>query len=352
MLEPLGITSHPSVARRPWLRLALLGALLGGDLACGEGRRARTGQALARVDDELLHASVVEHVAARDAVDAEEARQRAADVLRLVAAARDARPEQPGGNDLDALASPHRVRHLERAARARLWLETDFEPKHRREDIPAEHPLLARARASRKHIHPTVHAICQVIAMPPEALDPAQREATAADPDWRRRARTVLEPVAQRLRRYLPEDDAEPCKQVQRWIRLESSPDDEVRFRVESGGFDLQACAERADDGSCETPRFSSAWTEPVSRAEGPGFLPAFFTEFGLHLVYVIEILPPRALDDPDTDDYLRREVHGAWQREAFASYVDRLREKRAIRLAPPSALRDGEHDSVSRAEP
>jgi hypothetical protein len=327
---------------------ALLGlvALVAIALAC-TSEHGHTAQPIARVGDEPLHASVIDQVAARDGVDADEARQRVADVLRLVAAAR---AEREGIDDPADLVSQHRVAHLERAARARLWLETDFEPKHRPSDIPADHPLLARARTSKRHVHPRVHMICQVIAMPLEELDDDARAQRAGDASWRQRAKSVLDPIADRLRRHLPERDAEACKLIQQWVRLEGSTDDDVRLRVESGGFDLEACGEEADDGSCLRPQFTPRWTEPVSRAEGPGFLPPFFTEFGLHLVYVVDILAPRSLDDPETDAYLREQVHEQWQREQFAAYVQRLREKRAVRLAPPSTLHDG--DPEARTEP
>ena len=305
-------------------------------LGCGD-RRASKHEVIATVEGEPLHAVVVEHVATREGISHEEAQRYASDVLRLVAAARMER----GTDELAELSSPHRVAHLERAARARLWLETDFEPRHRAADIPADHALLASARASTRLIHPRVHVVCQVIAMPPEDLDAQSREAKASDPSWRARAQSVLDPAADRLRRHLPEGDAEPCKLVRQWIAFEQSSDESVRLRVEAGGFDLEACQGPRTDGRCETPQFSPRWTEPVSRAEGPGFLPPFFTEFGLHLVYVVDILPARSLDDPDTDTVLREQVHEAWQRERFAAYVQRLREKRAIRIAPPSALEE-----------
>jgi hypothetical protein len=322
------------------LRRVVLGVLVCCQIACGaDQERARRHDAIARIGDETLYGSVVEHVAARDGVDLEEARQRVADVLRLVAAAR---ARQDGVDDPIDLVSPHRVRHLERAARARLWLETDFEARHRPSDIPADDPRLQAMRTSPKFIHPVVHMVCQLIAMPPVDLERSDAEALAEDPAWRKRAQAVFEPVADRMRRHLPEGDADLCKLMQQWVHLEK-PGDDVRFRVESGGFDLEACAQVGENGECKTPAFSPRWTEPVSRAQGAGFLPPFFTEFGLHLVYVIDILPARSLDDPDTDTFLRETAHAGWQQEAFATYVQRLREKRTVRLAPPSALGDND---------
>jgi hypothetical protein len=327
-------SSTAAPLRRRGLALAIA---IASATACGDRERGRAEPPLAFVGDEPVHRVVVEHVAARDGVDADEARRRVADVHRLVARAK---AEQEGIDDPADLVPPHRVRHLERTARARLWLETDFEPRHRPEDIPDDDAKLVQARASRLHIHPVVHMVCQLIAMPPDDLDHDDREAMARDPKWRAHAEALLDPVAQRLRLHLPPDEDEPCKQIQGWMRFEAG-DDRVRFRVESGGFDLEACAERADDGSCAAPAFSPRWTEPVSHAEGRGFLPPFFTEFGLHLVYVIEIRPARSLDDPDTDAYLRAQVHPDWQRLAFARYVQRLHEKHAVRIAPSSALGD-----------
>lgn len=302
--------------------------------ACEDDRTVAAGRPLAGVGDEVLDASVVEQVALRDGITVQEARQHVADTLRIVAAAR---AEQGDAAEPTALLAPHRRAHLLRAARARLWLESEFEPTHRPDDIPADHPLLVKARNSRKHIHPRIHLVCQVIAMPGEDLEPGARSARTADPTWREQAQARLAPLADRLRRSLPADDPDPCELITRWVHLEPRELDDVRFRVESGGFDLKACAEPADGGGCKTPQFVPAWTGPVSQAEAPGFLEPFFTEFGLHLVHVVDILPARSLDDPGTDAYLREQVHPRWQREAFETTVHRLREKRAVRMTSPA---------------
>ncbi len=283
------------------------------------------------VGDEVLDATVVRMVAERDGLTDAQARERVADTLRLVAAARDEAARQ--GADPAELVSETRRAHLLRAARARLWLQTEFEPKHRASDIPRDTPALLQARASPHHVRPRLHRICQLLAV----LDGDDREenlARAQDPAWRARARPVFERAVARAQRYVPDDDPQACDLLGKLLSFDASHVDDVRLRIETGAFDLDACAREDPDGTCVEPRWDRDWTEAVGKASGPGFLPPFTTQFGFHLVYVVEILEPRDADDPEVEATIVDAVLPAWRRERLAEILATLRQKRSVRVA------------------
>ncbi len=297
------------------------------------GAGAPAGEPLARVGDEVVDASVVRMVAERDGVDEAEARERVADTLRAVAAARRAAAQEP---EPAPLVEPTREEHLLRAARARVWLHDDFEPEHGVDAIPDDDPLLAQTKASAKFVHPRLHLLCQLVAVPSEGTTLAEMIDIASDPAWMEKARARFEPAAERLQRYVRPEDPDACGLMPKLLRFDQREGDGVTLRIEAQAFDLDACEERADDGSCKTPSFLPDWTERVRAAEPPGFIPPFSTRYGWHLVFVQEVLPERSLDDPETIAWLRREVHPRWQHQAFQQYIDRLRERRAVRIADP----------------
>jgi hypothetical protein len=305
------------------------------------GAGTSAAEPLARVGDHgvgptgpegVVDAAVVRMVAERDGVDEAQARARVADTLRAVAAAREAAAVQA---DEAPLVEPAREEHLRRAALARVWLEDGFEPDHEPQDIPDDAPLLQQAKATARYIHPRLHLLCQLVALPSGPGTTEEIFAAAALPAWKDAARARFDPVAQRMQRYVRADDRDACGLMQKLMQFEEHDADGVTLRVEAQAFDLDACAETAADGSCREPKFVPEWVEQVRVAEPPGFLPAFSTRFGWHLVFVQEILPERTLDDPQTMSWLRGEVHRQWQHEAFQEYIDRLRELRAVRIAP-----------------
>jgi hypothetical protein len=295
------------------------------------GAGSAAGEPVARVDDEVVDAAVVRMVAERDGVGQDEARERVADTLRLVAAARE---DARGQAEPVPLVEPVRREHLERGARARVWLQEGFEADHQPDDIPDGDRMLEQAKATSKYIHPELHLVCQLVAVPTDAKTPEEAFAITADEAWMEKARVRFEAVAERVQRYVGPTDPEACDLMTKLMRFEQREGDGVTLRVEAQGFDLDACSEKNADGSCKTPTFVPEWVDKVRAAEPPGFIAPFRTRFGWHLVFVAEVLPAHQLDDPETLAWLRREIHPQWQREAFDEYIDRLREQRAVRIA------------------
>jgi len=308
---------------------ALLLGLSGG---CENGSSER--QTLARVGELELDARVVEEIAARDGLTTEQARARALDTLRLVAAARaeqSDRGEEPG-------LVPRRAEHLRRAARARLWLRERFEPSHRPEDIPDDHPLLARARLEPRLVHPEIWNVCQVVIEPPNVDDLEAKAVITIEPAWREAARAFFARVQPRILRSVAIDDHEACKLIAEQVELSAQPDD-PRLSLtfpRPGGFDLDACLTRDDEGECIQPHFDPEWTAQVRAMDVPGFSEPFFTQFGLHWVYAVERLPAHLADDPATERFLRETVLDAWRAKELDRTLEELQQKRAVRMVRP----------------
>jgi len=284
-----------------------------------------------------LDASVVEHVAVRDGLSAEDARARAVDTLRLVAAGRE--QHAAGQADPGPVLAPRRAEHLRRAALARLWLTERFEPEHGPDDIPADDPRLVRARADPRLVHPEIHMLCQVVVEPPPEVTELDAKAViTSEPAWREAARAALAPVLARIERNVPVDDAEACKLVGREVELSGKGNDPrlvVSF-PKSGGFDLEACVQVDEAGACVQPRFDPVWTEAVRQLPVPGRSEPFFTRFGLHVVQVEQRLPARPEGDPATEQALREAVHEAWRVATLDRALEELRRARTVRTAMP----------------
>ena len=318
-----------SARSAPWdrsrLRSRFSALALCGALGCSSGG---SDDVVAQVAGKAVHASVVQMVAERDGLSSQQARRRVDDTLRLAAAAQ---AETTG-----AKLSDTRQAHLRRAAAARLWLKEDFEPRHRVQDIQASDPAFKQAMASQRNVHPKLHAVCQLVVAPTagedEGVDIVLER--AKDPAWRARARPMFDAATERLQRYVKPGDPDACALMVRLLRFETQERDGVSLRIEQGGFDLDACAKEADDGSCAQPQWVPEWTEQVRKGEAAQFLPGFETRFGYHLVYVRDILPNRPADDPETAQAVREAIHPAWQRDSFARYIDAARERKAVRMA------------------
>lgn len=304
--------------------------LLASSLGCTQTQSHRSEEVVARIDAEPVHASVVEHVARRDGLDLQAARLQVEDTLRLYAAARARQAET---TEPEPLVTPRRREHLVRGAKARLYLEEKFEPDHRAEDIPADHDLMAQAAATSRLVHPRIHWLCQLVAKPTGLEGDALFE-RAKDPEWMAKARARFEPVAERMRRYIPVGDAEACSMMKRMLRWETKEADGVTLKIDAQGFVLDACLEKAEDGTCAKPQWAPEWTEEVERMQAPGFAEAFQTRFGLHLVYLAEVADAQLLEDPGTDALLREAVLPAWRRGALRDLLAELRHKRAVKFA------------------
>ena len=288
---------------------------------------------MAVVGGEPLHDSVVQMMAQRDGLSSSEAREKVADVLRLAVAARDA----AGPSASSELLTEQRREHLLRAARARLWLREHFEAEHQPEDIPPEDPLLAKVKGDIRVFHPRLHVACQLVATPTGIEDRDALFEAAADPNWREQARAVFEPAARRMLRHVPTGDTEACKIMATMMRWMDREADGVSLRVEQAAFDLDACADKDEQGRCLKPQLDPDWVEQVRAAAGPGFLPSFETRFGLHLVYVQEIVPEQDPEGPEAEALARQRAHTPWRAEALEAYFDALAKDRAVKLAEPA---------------
>lgn len=328
----------PSADRRPrgWARfLALCTALACG--GCSDEDDDATRDAVSSIAGRRIDPAVVDMVRERDEVSAAQARSYVADVLRMAAAAGDD-AERSSTELIDA----DRREHLLRAARARVWLQEGFESRHRPQDIPDDDPMLQRAMQDIRVFHPRLHVLCQLVAKPTTEDDLDAMLEVASDPQWQAAAKAMLEPVARRAERYVPKGDPEACQILGRLLRWVETERGDVQIGYEQGVFDLDACAQKAPDGTCEQAQWVPEWTEQVEQATGPGLLPPFQTRFGWHLVYIKEIAEPREADGPDAHSYAREHVHPKWQAEAFAEYLDALRKEKSVKLADPTPAIDG----------
>ncbi|MEM6996451.1 MAG: peptidylprolyl isomerase [Myxococcota bacterium] len=328
------------MSQQSWsgLQAAVLAAAAAIQLGCGDGPKA-SGHAVARIDGEALDASVVRHIASRDGIESAEAKQRAIETLRLAAAARA--EHAAGHSDPGPLLAPAREAQLLRGARARLWLDEGFVPSRGAEAIGTEDPLMARALASSRFVHPEVHRVCQVVVVPKSASTLDEALAITTDPQWRERAHRVLDPVAVRMRRYVPEGDAEACALIGRSLKVlkPSEVDEDLVLRFEKQtAFHLAACASENPDGSCAQPSFDAAWTAQIAKLSPGHYAEVFAGSWGLHLAYLVAIEPARPKEDPATLAWIREEIHPQWIAHQFVTTVERLQQKRAVRIAMPTA--------------
>lgn len=296
-------------------------------LGCGAAERVGSGP---RIDGLPIEPAVVEQVAARDGLDPAAARLRVIETLRLAAAARAERGDEP------ELADARRG-HLRRTALARVVLHDDFEASHGIDDLPADDPMLVRARTEPRFVHPALHHVCQIIAAPPGKLDDDTLAAKTAEPQWRARALARMEALRRHVEATVPLADAEACALMLRNTELERDPsDDTIALRGEgSGGFDLDACAEApGPDGRCDSPRFAPEWVDAVREGPVPGLRGPFPTRFGVHLALVREVLPASRPEDPGFEAELRERIHPMWTAAALGQWLVSLRTRHAALVA------------------
>lgn len=258
-------------------------------------------------------------IAARDGLPEHEARVEVREVLQLVA---DAETRDPARAEL----GEERRTHLRRSAWARLWAQRVFEPRHGPADIPAAE--VDARRTEPRFTHPRLHRLCQVVAIPSE-----NETERARDPAWRASARTRMDSVVRHFSPFLPASEGSTCEVLQELLQLEPRDENGVRLKYEAGGFDLDACAEQAADGTCTTPRWDAAWLLAVREAAVGSFLPPFESSFGVHWLYLDAILPARDGSDPTIEQEIRATLHPKWQREAFARQLARMRADAAVQV-------------------
>jgi hypothetical protein len=292
-------------------------------VGCGGGGKdfsARYREPVAEIDGHVLDASVVEMIAERDELDEDAAKEKALETLRLAVAYEQARKEESAEFEL---IDPARETHLLRSARARLWLEEDFEPKHTPADIPAD--VIAANMNKRGVFHPEIYAICNAIVMPAEMDDENGRHALPPDdPQWWARAEEYMKPIEAALRQYIPDPGQEPnCKFFGKVARLAAPESDDLYLKIEQGGF-----------AACKKDRWDPGFVDALCGQKETGWIDGFRTQFGVHFVALLKIDPANEPDDEGKKAYLRERMHAPWQQEAFGEYMERLRAKRTVRYA------------------
>lgn len=303
----------------------------------------RYEQPLLSIEGRTLDGSVVQHLRARDQLSDTAARQRARHTLLLVAAAelRNSDSHQPR-----ALIDASRRRYLERAASVRLWLDEYFEPRNEVSNVPNAFTdrALNSERMMQRHFHPRYHFVCQLLAQPAqsEMIEDAQgRKVPAfdikADRQWQAAAIALARPLFEQIqalpREYLARDDCDLFDSILKLADPNSS-DGRIQLRSETIVMDSSPEASGRWD-----PDFLAA----VGRPDQPTQVGPFFTQFGMHFVYIPKILEERLPDGslPEAElelrrrEFLQSEMHERWLSEAFANEVKELRARVGVRLSP-----------------
>ncbi len=284
-----------------------------------------------KIAGEPIDDRVIDMVAKRDGLSRAAARAHVVETLRWSADAAAARP--PDAPELD----PSRRDHLRRTALARLWLAEVFEPTHLPADIPADDPLIARARSDSRHVHPEIVEVCHAIFVPEGIDDPAAAEIAAADPRWRAKALPFALSFAKHIAQTVPYGDPDACTFFANNGAFEPKAQDGVALRNDGrGGFVLDACAETNDDGSCRTPRFAPEWVEVIRTGPVPGLRGPFFTRFGVHVALVTRVLPATPTDEAEALEHVRAAVHDAWRTREVGTTLQSLRVEKAAQVIGP----------------
>lgn len=274
---------------------------------------------------------VVAMVAERDGLPEEDAARRVRDVHLLADAAR---AERNTVVDPPPLVTESRSRFLRRGALARLWMTEVFEPSHEADAIPDDDPLYLRALASPLHVRPQLYRLCQVVAVPSGFEDDRDGLlAKAEDPSWQEASRARLNTLAARLPRYVSPADPQACTLMAKLMRFEPKDDGTVALRVESSAFDLDACAKVDDAGDCVEHQFAQEWIDAVRPHTDPGFIPPFSSRFGMHLVFVLEVLEPASADDPATLAATKAAILAPWRSVAYDEVLDALLQKWSVKV-------------------
>jgi hypothetical protein len=285
----------------------------------------------------MLYRSQVDEIAKRDGLEPASAEALAIQTLQLVAARRDEL-----GPDAELPAG--REAHLRSTALVRTYLRDVFEPENgpeRMSDAFLAEQIAPPQRAAR-HFHPRLHKLCQVLAMPKQS---GEKDAKHIYPDkddaqWWADAHALIDPIAARLRVW--ESDfagEERCDLIIRASKLgrRASEDGGIIIKNEGGMFQI----DRAD-------LWSQDWIDEISKAEGLGWVGPFETKFGIHFVYVLEIMPDTLIAPQDAkpeeriaaeSEVFREKGLTQWRAtEAFPNHIRDLRERHLVRLAGPGS--------------
>lgn len=323
-------------------------------VGCGDDSLETRGTAIAEIGDEVLYQEIVDELAVRESLTDEQARARAIEVLRWVAARRAELAEYPEPpihpDDLD----PARARQLERAAMVRLWLRERFESSHRSSDIPDS--LIARNMADpalfRRFFHPEVWLVCQALIVPAAKREDGRNEFPPSEGEpaerWRTRAEQAMAPFAARARRLesdlLASGDCSLMARLAQTSAREFPGEGELDdppptldagplvLHYEQFGF-APSAAESLDAG----------WVATVTAEPRPRLIGPFISPFGVHLVLVAAIepahledgaLPPAELQRA-REASMRDKMLESWRAEQLQVELQRARDDRVVRLAP-----------------
>jgi hypothetical protein len=330
---------------RLWGRTPLLTAALA--LGCGDDAQ-RERDVVARVvgegQDLALERAVVEMIMERDGLDEAQAKARAIETLRLVAARRAeiaARERPPTHEDeLD----PARREQLVRAAMVRLWLDEVFEPAHEAEDIPQRvvEQNLADPSVRRRLFHPELYFVCQALVVPAEVVDgrnvepPTEPEAAQR---WRAAAEQAFAPFVARVQRLAPDLLAsDDCSLLGKLVG-----GSERSFETEAGAMTMrfEQFAFAPSEVDSMDPEWLATVTAPSQterRIIGP-----FPTRFGLHVVVVGNVEPAQLPDGSlpakelaaAREQLLRREIEEVWRADQLQRTLAEVRDRRVVRLSP-----------------
>lgn len=279
-----------------------------------------------------VYQAQIDAVAERDGVDAETARARVIDSMRLAATRRE---ELGEGAELD----PARSAHVREAALARVYLRDVFEAENGPEQVSdgflSQH-LALEQRAARFY-HPKLHKLCQVLVRPKQSDDPEADVVKAPEDDaWWAEAEAMMAPIERRLRAWEADLEGEPnCDLIDRAIlanRIDSE-DGEMIARLETGVFEVD-----------RTDLWTKPWVEALREVDEPGFVGPFRTEFGVHLVYILAVMPdtrvaPKEASEGEkfakrSADFRVKQVEQWRAAEGLPNHIRTLRERHLVRLA------------------
>lgn len=312
-----------------WVTLLALSAGLWGACARHDSSRQNIE---AKVAGQPIFARVVDDIVARKHISRDEAIEFAADQLRLSLAYREEHQSEGSAFRLE----PEIERYLKQKKRVRLWLKEKFETSHRAQEIPRSvvDKNLEDPKIRNQHFHPRLHGYCQVVVVWKDSDKNNKEKKDAASPrppDFETRARALVAPFWRALQQNRPEmQTAENCDRFDRlakFIDRKREPDFEIR--VERSLLDLSH------------PRWDEDFRRAVSPVETPQLLPPFMTQFGLHVVEVLEVMPARLPDNSlpatklrrERERWLRQEMAPAYLRSAMGELLERLRKEKYLRF-------------------
>lgn len=284
----------------------------------------------ATVFGQVIPTRVIDDIVATQKLSRDEAIELAADQLRLSIAYR-----QEHSNPNAPFALEEQVsRYLKQKKRVRLWLKEKFEPSHRAEDIPASvlNKNLDDPKVRRQHFFPRLHGYCQVVVVwKSESKEGSPAPKTTLPQDFQARARHLVAPFVRALERNEAElKAAQSCDRFDRLAKfIDRKKEPQFEIRVERALLDLSQ------------ENWDQDFRRAVSPAQSHERLEPFMTQFGLHVVYVLEVMPARLPDDSlparqlrqKREEWLRKKMAPAYRRSAMGERLEALRKEKYLRF-------------------